>query len=251
MSIPKLLGKKPPKDDARTFKLQRYLLTRQIPAPPAKVDFASQISQWPMFRNDVVGNCTTAAAGHHLKSWTTYAGNPFTPTDKQVLDAYSAVSGYSPQSGANDDGAYMLDVLNYWRRNGIGNHRITAFMKYSLIGWNLKHAIWLFGGAYLGLNMPLSAQAQMGKYWGVPDGGTVGAGKPGSWGGHAVAALAYDKSGVTVVSWGTTQRVTWDFLKTYCDEAYAILSPDWVSAGKVSPSQFDYDTLLGDIRLLT
>ena len=250
MSIPKLLGKKPPKLDARTFKLERYLETANIPKPPDAVDFGAKCLPWPMFKNDTVGDCTCASAGHLVKAWTTYAGNPFTATDRQVLNMYSAISGYDQRTGANDDGAYMLDVLRYWRRTGLADHRITAYMQFKLVGWNLKHTIWLFGGAYLGLNLPLTAIEQIGKYWGVPEGGPVGNGAPGTWGGHAVAATQYDKSGVTIVTWGTTQRVTWEFLKVYCDEAYAILSPDWVSSGKVSPSQFNYQTLLNDLRLL-
>jgi hypothetical protein len=78
---------------------------------------------------------------------------------------------------------------------------------------------------YIGLALPISAQNQ--DVWAVPPGGSAGEGSPGSWGGHAVPIVAYDSRGLTVITWGATKRMTWQFLDTYCDEAYALLSQDW------------------------
>lgn len=44
--------------------------------------------------------------------------------------------------------------------------------------------------------------------------------------GHAVFAVAYDEAGLTVLTWGNTQRATWDWWDECVDEAYAILAPE-------------------------
>jgi hypothetical protein len=43
--------------------------------------------------------------------------------------------------------------------------------------------------------------------------------------GHCVFAVAYDATGVTVLTWGNTQQATWAWWDECVDEAYAILPP--------------------------
>ena len=50
-------------------------------------------------------------------------------------------------------------------------------------------AIWLFGGAYIGVELPISAQTQ--DVWDVPANLTPDD-EPGSWGGHAVYLVGYE-----------------------------------------------------------
>jgi hypothetical protein len=152
--------------------------------------------------NDVVGDCTCACAGHMIEQWTTYSkGVPFTPTDQQVIAAYSAITGYDPSTGNNDDGAAILDVLNYWRKTGVAGHRIMAFATLDPSSRaEVEDSVFLFGNCYLGVQLPVTAQNQ--TVWAVPPGGATGPGAPGSWGGHANPVVAYDQRGLTVVTWG-------------------------------------------------
>ena len=83
--------------------------------------------------------------------------------------------------------------------------------------------------------------------WSVPPGGTTGDGKPGSWGGHAIPVVAYDTRGVTVVTWGALQAMTWSFWEAYCDEAYAILSDDYMDGQKKAPQGFNLQQLQADL----
>ena len=85
--------------------------------------------------------------------------------------------------------------------------------------------------------------------WAVPPQGTSGPGAPGSWGGHAVPVVAYDPRGLTVITWGKALRMTWGFWQAYCDEAYGILSPDFLAKGK-APNGFDLATLKSDLAEL-
>ena len=50
-------------------------------------------------------------------------------------------------------------------------------------------AIWLFGGAYIGVELPLAAQSQ--DVWNVPANPGPDD-EPGSWGGHAIYLVGYD-----------------------------------------------------------
>jgi len=245
------LGKQVARHDPRTLLLASYV-THALPTPPPAFDLTTKVKAWGMMENDQIGDCTCAAAGHLLMEWTANAGKKmFTPTDKQVVAAYSAITGYNPTTGANDNGAVEIDVLNYWRQTGIAGHKIGAYVALEPSNHNhIMDSVFIFEGCYIGLQLPISAQAQTQNHqvWSVPPGGPSGDGKPGSWGGHAVPVVAYDSRGVTVVTWGDLQRMTWSFWETYCEEAYAILSNDYLTNKKTSPQGFKLDQLQADLH---
>jgi len=171
-----------------------------------------------------------------------------TPTDTQIVQAYSAITGYNPKTGANDNGAVETDVLNYWRKTGIANHKITAYAGLEPGNHNhVQEAVYLFGGCYIGLALPISAQSQ--TIWSVPPGGATGTGAAGSWGGHAVPVVAYNSSGLTVITWGALKKMTWGFWDAYCDESYAIISPDFLKKNK-APNGFDLAALQQDLKAI-
>jgi hypothetical protein len=248
------LGKQPVRHDPRTLLFASYT-TPALPAPPPALNLATKVkSPWGMMDNDQIGDCTCAAAGHLIMEWTASAQSKmFTPSDRQIVAAYSAITGYNPATGANDNGAQELDVLNYWRQQGIAGHKIQAFMALEPANHShVKDAVWIFGGCYIGLALPKSAQAQTSnkQTWSVPPQGTGGDGAPGSWGGHAVPVVAYDSRTLTVVTWGGLQAMTWGFWAAYCDEAYAILSPDYLEkkgGQTVAPGGFNLQQLQEDL----
>lgn len=186
--MPLPLGKLPPRLDSRTLQLADYLhgpraasssgqgtargetalsSKRAFPPAPRSVDWTAKIPSWPMFSNDTLGDCTAAAAAHMIQCWTANAGNVFTPADAQVIAAYSATGHYIPGNAATDQGAVELDVLNFWRQQGIAGHKIDAYVSFS--ARNFEHtraAINIFGGIYIGLALPLSAQSQ--DVWHLP-----------------------------------------------------------------------------------
>ncbi len=242
------LGKKPARHDTRTLQMANYLGLPQIPAARDWTEKAA--AHWGMMLNDKLGDCTCAAMGHITQAWTANAGpKEVTVSDQAVLAAYEAVSGYDPQRPDTDRGAVELDVLKYWRKTGVGGHKIDAFV--ALEPRNHTHvqaAVELFGGAYIGLALPVSAQRQ--HVWSVPPGGANGIGAPGSWGGHAVVVEAYDAHGLTCITWGQKKRMTWSFWDAYCDEAYAPLSQLWAGK-KPAPNGFDLAALRADLEEIT
>ncbi|MFI5252939.1 MAG: hypothetical protein ACHQQQ_10980 [Bacteroidota bacterium] len=244
------LGKRAPRHDPRTLQLGNYLKADLLPTPPPVVDWTPKVKNWGMMKNDSIGDCTCAAAGHLIMEWTANASREATPPDAAIVKAYAAITGYNPVTGANDNGATETDVLNYWRTKGIGGHKIIAYAALEPKNHDhIKDSVYLLGDVYIGLALPLSAQHQV--VWTVPPGGPTGSGAPGSWGGHAVPVVGYDSRGLTVVTWGALKTMTWSFWEVYCDEAYAVLSHDWIGVKGNAPEGVDLSTLLKDLQSLT
>ena len=219
------LGKRPRRHDARTLKLARYM-TPALPPAPLSVDYTRGVTDWGMMLNDELGDCIIAdGPGHATQVWTLNAtGTMVTPPDSLILTTYEKWCGYNPANSATDQGGVELDVLNDWRQQGFNGQTLDA---YAVIGLEsgvrspesevqgeksatsdvgrrtsdcsgpqspapstqLAQAIWLFGGAYVGVELPLRAQDQ--DVWDVP--ATLGPeDEPGSWGGHAIYLVGYD-----------------------------------------------------------
>jgi hypothetical protein len=143
-----------------------------------------------------------------------------------------------------------IDVLNHWRQTGIAGHSIGAYMALEPANHvHIMDSVYIFEGCYIGMQLPVSAQAQVQNHqpWSAPPGGPIGDGKPGSWGGHAIPVVAYDARGVTVVTWGALQTMTWSFWEAYYDETYTILSNDYRNGKQQAPQGFSLPQLQADL----
>jgi hypothetical protein len=244
------LGKLAPRHDVRTLRIESYM--PELPDSPPAVDWSGVVTAWGMLLNDSQGDCTCAGAGHMIECWTSNAGSPVVVADATIETAYVAVTGiegaaFNPATGANDNGCVELDVLNYWRQTGIAGHIIGAYASVHTQNVNhVKAAVDIFGGLYIGVALPASAQNQ--DVWDVATGPDSEAG---SWGGHCVNVVGYDADGLTVVTWGATKRMTWAFWLAYVDEAYAILSSDFLNSTGQTPGGFDLAMLQADLKAVT
>lgn len=251
--LPYKLGRRPARHDPRTLRLAAYLDRSVLPAAPAEADWASRVGTWGVFLNDHLGCCAVAATAHQIEAWTTYAAQqPVVLPDSEIVKAYSAVGGYDPGTGANDNGCVMLDVLNFWRRTGIGGRDIYGYAAIDPKDHELvKFSLWAFGGLYLGVNLPLRAsdQLQASQPWLAPVGGLYDRDVPGSWGGHAIYLARYDATGLACVTWGAAQPLSWHWLDTYAAELYAVLSPDWLTKTG-APCGLDWAQLRTDLQAL-
>ena len=241
------LGRLPVATDTRTLRLAQYVDLAALPPAPPEMDISRAVLAWPMYANDRIGDCTTAAAGHMIEAWTAAAaGTAVAITEDAVLTAFDHVKQVDPLTG--EEGAVELDVLRYWRKTGIAGHRIGAFAHVSPGDHTLvRTGAWLFGGFYIGLALPITAQRQDAWDW---TGSLAGPAAPGSWGGHAVDVVAYDDTGLTIVTWGALKRMTWAFWDRYCDEAYCLISDDFLRNGR-APNGFDAAALRADLALVT
>jgi len=216
-------GKHPPKQDYRTLRLKNYLGPALAP-PPASVNVLARVyaklktsdptTLFPMDGNDTLGDCTIAALAHADTVFNGLIGK------QKIMTQQAAVKLYMHLTGGVDSGLNELDVLNYWQSNAVSGDEITAFV--SIDAKNHTHvqqAIQLFGGVYLGFQVQQNCIQEFDAHqpW------TPG---PLTQDGHAVYAVAYDATGVTVLTWGNTQNATWAWWDECVDEAYAILPPE-------------------------
>jgi hypothetical protein len=235
------LGKKTRRFDQRTLRLARYL-TPALPPPPPAATNSKGIANWGMMLNDKLGDCTIAGVGHAVQVWTLSQGSEVTVPDSAVLTYYEKWDGYDPSNPSSDQGGVELDVLNDWRQQDFAGHKLLAFADTDPQDTlHVRQAIALFGGLYIGVELPITAQTQ--DVWDVNTGPN---GKPGSWGGHCVFVPDYDANGLTCITWGAPKKMTWGFWGTYCDEAHALLSPDWKP-----PAGFDMAALQADLKAVT
>jgi len=215
-------GKHPPKHDYRTLRLKNYL-SPDLPPPPESYDvLASRVYDsvkvgdptvlFPMDGNDAKGDCTIAAMAHAITVNCALIKKKLIPDVNKVLKLYLQLTN------GIDSGLAELDVLNYWRLNGaLGDHHILGFSAVDVKNiLHIKQAIFLFGGVYIGFQVQEDCLTdfQNKKPWTEGKLTTDG---------HAVYAVGYDNEGVTVLTWGNTQKGTWGWWNECVDEAYAIL----------------------------
>lgn len=252
--MPLKLGKKPPRQDHRTLRLRKYLRAAQLPTLPIQTTWSKNVlaaSGYPMYMNDQLGDCAIAGPAHMIQTWTANAGSLIVPTGADVLAAYSAVGGYDPADPSTDNGCVLLDVLNYWRQTGIAGQKISAFVSIDPSDpRELMYAIWLFGGALLGAALPDSV-VNVDDMVSAPWDDSVGD-APNPNNGHCIVASDFDATaGLTVETWGTAKPMSYLFARRYLDEAYAILSPDWLGTGGRCPAGFDGAMLAQDLQELS
>lgn len=220
-------GKNPPRRDYRTLRFQDYLAAT-LPPPPASHDVLASVYAnlhdsnpahlFPMDGNDTLGDCTVAAVAHASTAWRGLVGQ------RRIMPRAAVVKLYLHLTGGTDSGLNELDVLNYWRKHAVSGDEILAFASINPRNHaHVKQAIALFGGAYLGFQVPEQCLAQFRARtpW------TPG---PLTFDGHAVFAVGYDAKYLTVLTWGNTQRATWAWWDECVDEAYAIVPPEAANA---------------------
>ena len=233
------LGKDPARYNPQTPKLTKYL-----PAVLPDTSAARDLTVGLDWDDDILGNgdygdCTCAALGHKVKLLQAALGLPVTVTTEGVLAAYTGVTGFNPDDPNTDRGANMLDVLEYARKVGICGVRVKAYMSFDPRDRKLMRAVVdLFGGPYLGLALPETAQGQ--DVWDVVPGAVAG-----TWGGHAVSGVSTSPGLDCINTWGSKKPLTPAFVAKFCDEAYAVLFE-----GLTPPAGLDMSTLLADLKLL-
>lgn len=223
--------------------------TPELPAPPPKVNWMSRVPGWPLYGNNRIGNCEVCACAHAVQAFTAYgAGREVIIPEPDVIAAYSAITGYNPATGQPDPGITSLDMLGHWRKNGVGGHRITAYVEVDVRDRDeVKSALSVGGALLVGADMPLSAgdQFKASRKWTVQRGTR---GRAGSWGGHALHIGAYGGRGLTCTTWGTTQELTWGWWDRYVVEAFVPISTEWFNQAGQSPTGLDINALLADLQ---
>ncbi len=243
------LGRLPVKPHPKTLMFSKYLGS-DLPAPAEKVyrEYKTPSAAIQMFGNDQYGDCTCAAIANLVILWTCHTGTVVIPTLQQVLDLYTTVSGFNQQTGENDNGAAMTDVLAYIQANGFAGQKILGWA--AIDPTNLEHrklgCQW-FGATYVGVNLPAQAQNQFSSNqpWEVVPGDSIE-------GGHAIIRPGYGSLGDDYVTWANwEQKASAAWSKAYVEEEYVIISEAWMNqATQLTPGGFNLAALQSDLEAL-
>jgi hypothetical protein len=261
-----------PRDPSRfCLTLESYVYPQNaVELPPVAynvdVDYATKVASWPMYCNgpdpenavlcpgspNGAGDCTCAAFGHMIQSWTAYAGTEITVPAKDIIAMYSAISGYDPQTGANDNGCDMQTVLEYMRNTGLPDgagtvHKVAGYARFgdptneALLATVLN----AFGTVYIGANIQQAQEQQFsaGEPWAYVAGSAV-------VGGHAICLQQRRGTGTAKledVTWGALQPAATSFQQYCVDEAYAVVSQDFIDAHGTTVEGLDLAQLLADM----
>lgn len=255
-------GRLPLDPTRRRLTLERYLDPRTalsragLPPVPLNqdVDRASKVTSWPMYLNDQLGDCTIAAIGHMYGAWTQYAASAEALfAGDQVETVYSRVGGYVPGDSSTDNGCVMQDVLTDQKRTGITDtsgkvHKVAGFAAFGnpademLLGQVLD----VFGTVYVGINVQQQMETEFSD------------GQPWTWdpaaqsiGGHAICLqrrLGSGSAPLEYVTWGALQPATADFQANAAEEAWAVVTEDWLRANGTTVEGLDLRQLLSDMR---
>lgn len=206
--------------------------------------------RYSWFKNDVWGCCTIAGLAHLAQCHASLHGEPHGIDDGDIEEAYRAVSGWDGKEWPTP-GASMLNALVYARSIGIGPWKLGAFVKVNLDDViEVRAAIALFGGIYVGADLPLRIE-QQGAAWYLPElDKRTFEDKPRSLGGHAFAVTGYDRDKLHALPWIAPTTITNAWASLYIDEAWAIVADSWVRGDRPAPNGFDVAKLRADLTAI-
>ncbi len=235
-------GKHPAKNDYRTLRFKNYATPKLAPPPPsdnvltrvyAKLGVNDPAVLFPMDGNDSIGDCTIAALAHAETTFHGLMGK------EAIMPKQSVVKLYYHLTGGVDSGLNELDVLNYWRNNPVAGDKIITYVSIDPKNHtHIQQAIHIFGGVYLGFQVQQNCVQEFDAHQPWTPGTLTNEG-------HAVFAVGYDQSQVTVLTWGNTQQGTWGWWDECVDEAYVILPPEARKPGFATG--FDFVQLQADL----
>lgn len=196
----------------------------QLPKAPASAP-VPVVGAWGMDGNgpdpsctvapDGVGDCGVAGLNHLLMAAASVPGEAGTfPSADQVVSYYL---GYT---GGQDSGVVLSAFLAYVRKTGFYGHTVTAYAPVQVHDVNtLTTALWLYDAVYTGITV---TQAMMDAFQAAqPWDLTAAQGEP--IGGHCVPAVGYSDEGLTVITWGQPQLITWPAWHAISTEAWAVI----------------------------
>lgn len=259
------LGKLPARQDSHDLKFTTYVdVERLLPKVPDVIrGHASKVKTWGMLGNGPdptvapgfggAGDCVFAGACHETMLVNAANGVSVPFTGAQAIAAYETVTGYVLNDESTDQGTDPRKALGWRQRTGLADakgkvHKIAAYMP--LEPGNLDHlylALYLTGIAGIGIEFPESAMTQFdqGQPWTIVPGAR-------NDGGHYIPLTAKHHGGdLDCVTWGRIQKMAAAFYRQQCDEAYAIVSAEYVNAHThKSPEGFELAALLADVKAL-
>src|SRR5215218_3005395 len=118
-------GRLPYVHDTRTFHLSDYLSHEPSLEIPKEWHWGEKIQpgKWSALGNLKINNCTCAAAGHLIITWTANIGRFHKPTIKSIVEAYADITGYNSETDGIGKPVEAIKALKYWRKHGIDGRK--------------------------------------------------------------------------------------------------------------------------------
>lgn len=232
-----MLGKKPFVENPKDFQLFDAMAGVELPDAPARFGHGLMYSKvgWEMLGNDKAGNCVFAGFDHQAMISSKLGGAEKDFSEETAISDYSAVTGYDPKDPSTDQGTYVREGLDYWRKTGISTvpgekHQIGAFIGIDAGDWELlMSCAYVFSSVGIGWEVPETIWEQWDNHepFDVVDEGAK------IIGGHYTAVTGRcGRSIGGMITWGERKSFTRDFYEAYNDEAWAIVFPDELKKGK-------------------
>lgn len=241
------LGKRtarPPTSDHALYAELRPALARAglLPTPPQMFGHGHSFAQgaWRMLGNgpdDTVypgfggcGDCAWAGPAHEEMESAADAGRPIPKfSGASIVKQYSEYSGYDPQTGANDNGSDVQEVLAWRQSKGLYDdvgHHYKIGKTVAIEPGNLQHlweCAWLFECVGIGITVTAAQMEQFDASaqptWDYVPGSPVE-------GGHYVPVVG--KLGL--ISWAEDVYYTPRFIEHQNDESYTYIDPERYNA---------------------
>jgi hypothetical protein len=235
-----LLGKLEPKIPTGLNMLANYL-TSPLPDAPETVSVPS-VQNWDMLGNDRYGDCTFAGMVHAFMATASEENGTETfPTTDETVAAYLSYTN------GQDQGAVESDLLQTWKNTTILGRELLGYAPVPVSNLDeVKQVINTFGVCYIGIRVPASCETQFQKHepWaltGTPADDQI-------LGGHCIILVGYDTEYFYAVTWGSVQKIEYNWLTQYMDEAWALITPEIGNKG--SYNGLNLDQLKKDIEAL-
>lgn len=268
MPQPGKYGRKPLDRSKVGLILEKYLDPRTplstAGLPPVSwtsdVDRSSEVSSYPMYLNDQLGDCTIAGLGHLFGALSVYGGSSEVLfADSEIQTVYSRVGGYVPGQPSTDQGCECIDVLNDNAANGITDtagtlHKIEA---HAMLGnaadeMLVAQCLDVFGSLYVGFNVQQQIENEFsaGQVW------TWTPGQP-TIGGHCVVLQRRYATGPGIhgvleyVTWGARQRADFGWQAGAVEEAHVVVTSEWIQKNGTSVAGLDLQQMLADMQDVT
>lgn len=218
--------------------LHTYFKGGILPSAPTKCVYALKV-QYPMADNDKLGDCVVAGHIHLSQAVAQENGGTYTyPGDAATQTEYFKLTG------GQDTGLAETPFLQTAQKAPVLGSQVDVFGSINHTNREeVKSSIYIFGGAYLGVTLPESAQNQFPGTWTVVPGSPIE-------GGHCIVAVGYDAQFVYVVTWGKVIRCTWAWFEKYVDEAYAVVYTEEIQKNRGPLATLDITKLRADIASL-
>jgi hypothetical protein len=253
-------GLLPKRTDPRTIQLKDIVTFDRatpgsLPAVPT-ITLGGIVKLWAMYMNNKWGICGPAGIGHWtagIKASVAYhegKPEPRSPSDEDVTALYVAVTtaqgaAFDPATDANDTGVDLLTMLTVLRTfvsdtiDQIGAFAEVDTTDVTLCDW----ASCAFGGLIQGYNLPLICQD--GRPWTfTPPNVTAPQYAPGGWGGHCTDEANNNQRGQMMdPTWGAPMPVVRGFKAAYRNQAFVLISKDWIEVDGLAPSHLNVTKL--------